>query len=101
MEDPATHSERRGREVAVPPLKGSPAVMKLREQSFQVSVPKLFNCLTPSIRKISKVSVDENKEKLDQYLSSVPNEPNVDGLTPSSCDHYSAAPSNSIIGQSR
>ena len=96
-----THGERRDTEVAFPPLKGSPAVRKLREQSFQVSGPKLFNCLTPSIRKISKVSVDEFKEKLDQYLSSVPDEPNVDDLTPAACDLYSAAPSNSIIDKSR
>ena len=96
-----SHSERRGRLVIVPPLKGSPSIRKLREQSFQVNGPKLFNCLPPSIRNISKVTIDEFKEQLDQFLANVPDEPNVDGLTPAACDLFSAAPSNSIRDQSR
>ena len=96
-----SHSERRGRQVAIPPLKGSPSIRKLREQSFQVNGPKLFNCLPPSIRDITKVTVDTFKEKLDKFLSNIPDEPNVEGLTPVTCDLYSAAPSNSIFDQAR
>ena len=96
-----SHSERRGRQVVIPPLKGSPSIRKLREQSFQINGPKLFNCLPPSIRNISKVTVDTFKEKLDKFLSNIPDEPNVEGLTPATCDLYSAAPSNSIIDQAR
>ena len=95
------HSDRRGREAVVPPLKGSPSIRKLREQSFQVNGPRLFNCLPPSIGNISKVSVDEFKEKLDNFLAKVPDEPNVDGLTPTACNLFTAAPSNSIIDQAR
>ena len=41
------------------------------------------------------------KEKLDKFLSNIPDETNVEGLTPATCDLYSAAPSNSIIDQNR
>ena len=94
-------SERRGRCVNVPTLKGSKRIQNLREQSFQVHGPKLFNCLPHTIRNITRVSVEDFKEKLDQYLSTIPDEPNVDGLTPGTCDLYTAKPSNSIIDQSR
>ena len=97
----ATESERRGRLVSIPTLKGSPAIRKLREQSFQVNGPKLFNCLPPAIRNMTKVTVEEFKERLDMFLTKIPDEPKVEGLTPSACDLYSAAPSNSLIDQSR
>ena len=73
----------------------------LREQSFQVSSPELFICLPPSIRNIKGVTVDKFNEKIDQFLAKLPDEPNVDGVTPSACDLFSAAPSNSVIDQSR
>ena len=94
-------SERRGRLFNIPSLKGPRCVQRLKEQSFQVHGPKLFNCLPQTLRNITKVSVEEFKEKLDEYLSSIPDEPNVDGLTPGACDIFTAKPSNSIIDQSR
>ena len=97
----STTSERRGRQVTVPALKGSASIKSLREQSFQVNGPKLFNCLPLSIRNLKGITVDEFKLKLDQFLAKIPDEPNVDGLTPSACDLFSAAPSNSVIDQSR
>jgi hypothetical protein len=96
-----TSNERRGREALIPPLKGKAHIKRLREQSFQVSGPKLFNSLPPSLRKISKVPVDDFKYHLDKYLESVPDEPRTDGLVPTACDQFSAAPSNSIIDQAR
>ena len=97
----ASRSDRRGREAQIPQLKGPLAIRSIREQSFQVNGPKLFNCLPPSIRNLSGISVDEFKLKLDQFLSKIPHEPNVEGLTPSACDLFSADPSNLIIDQSR
>ena len=94
-------SKRRGRLFIIPSLKGPRCVKRLKEQSFQVHGPKLFNCLPQTLRNITKVSVEEFKEKLDEYLSSIPDEPNVDGLTPGACDIFTAKPSNSIIDQSR
>ena len=87
--------------MTVPALKGSASMKSLREQSFQVNGPKLFNCLPLSIRNLNGITVDEFKLKLDQFLAKIPDEPNVDGLTPSACDLFSAAPSNSVIDQSR
>ena len=94
-------NDRRGREVQVPALRGKPSVRKLREQSFQYNGPKLFNSLPKYLRNISKVKVEEFKEKLDKYLQQIPDEPNVESLTPSACDMFTAAPSNSIVDQSR
>jgi hypothetical protein len=48
-----------------------------------------------------KVYVDEFKEKLDNFLGNVHDEPNVDGLTPTACNLFTATPSNSIIDQAR
>ena len=94
-------NDRRGREVKVPALTGHPSIRKLREQSFQYNGPKLFNSLPKHLRSISKVSVEEFKEKLYKYLQQIPDEPNVEGLTPSACDMFTASPSNSIVDQAR
>ena len=96
-----TNTDRRGREVRIPPLKGNQSVRTLREQSFQVNGPKLFNSVPIKIRNITKVPVDKFKEQLDKFLELIPDEPNVDGLTPSTCNQYTAAPSNSIMDQAR
>ena len=96
-----TTNERRGREALIPNLKGKASIKRLREQSFQVKGPKLFNTLPPSLRKITRVSVDEFKHHLDKYLEGIPDEPIMEGLVPAACDQFSAAPSNSIVDQAR
>ena len=94
-------SGRRGRELQVPQLRGKPGIQSLRSQSFQVHGPQLFNSLPKSIRDVTKVSVDDFKEKLDNFLQKIPDEPNVEGLTPGACNLWTAAPSNSIVDQAR
>ena len=47
-------SERRGREIKIPQLKGKQAVRTMREQSFQVNGPRLFNCIPKRIRNMTK-----------------------------------------------
>ena len=91
-----TCNERRGRECTIPTSRGSQAIQRLRNQSFQVSGPRLFNCLPKNIRNIKKVSVDEFKEKLDNYLSCLPDQPKIGNLVPSICDQMTARPSNSL-----
>ena len=78
-------------------------IQTLRENSFQVHAPKLFNSLPKQVRNKSKCSVDDFKAVLDDFLASVPDEPNVSGTeyTPGACDLYSARPSNSVIDQIR
>ena len=48
--------------------------------SFCVRGPKLFNTLPESIRKITGVTTDTFKNKLDKWLSLIPDMPIVDGL---------------------
>ena len=96
--------DRLGRMCALPKLnKTSMKISSLRENSFQVHGPKLFNCLPAKLRNIEKCTVDEFKPQLDLILAQVPDEPKVTGseYTPTACDLYTGNPSNSIIDQIR
>ena len=73
----------------------------LREQSFQVHGPQLFNSLPKQIRNLTKITIDEFKEKIDKFLEDVPDQPHVEGLIPVGCNMFTAAPSNSILDQAR
>ena len=95
---------RLGRLVTVPPMKRCASkIQTLRENSFQVMGPHLFNILPSKIRNMTKCSVDEFKFSLDQYLTKIPDEPNVPGVeyTPTACSQVSGKPSNSLIDQVR
>ena len=101
---PADSSERIGRMCSIPAVsKKAPArIQTLRENSFQVHAPKLFNSLPKSLRNKTKCSIDEFKADLDNILEAVPDEPKVSGnYTPGACDVFSAQASNSIIDQIR
>ena len=76
-------------------------IRTLREGSFQVHGPKLFNCMPAKIRNIKKCSVAEFKAKLDVVLSRVPDEPKVSGYIPSACDQFREKPTNAIVDQNR
>jgi hypothetical protein len=93
---------RLGRMCDVPPLnkRASQAVQTMREQTFQVNGPKLFNSLPAKIRNMSKCSIDDFKMALDKHLEKIPDEPNVSGLTPGGCTAEARA-SNSLLDQSR
>ena len=90
--------EQRGRMVKIPKLnnKASRAVQTLREGSFQVAGPSLFNKIPRKIRDMKKCSVDDFKEKLDQFLETIPDEPRCPGLTPSVVTP-GGAPTNSLL----
>ena len=61
---------RSGRKCLIPSLntKSKQSVQTLKEQTFQVNGPQLFNTLPSSVRNTTKCSVDEFKMKLDKYL---------------------------------
>ena len=61
-------SERRGREVIIPPSKGSGKFHTLREGSFQVHGPRLFNSLPKKIRNLTRISLEEFKMKLNSMI---------------------------------
>ena len=91
-----------GRLCKLPPLKHCSArVQTLRENSFQVQGPKLFNSLPSKLRNLSKCSIDEFKFELDQFLQKIPDEPNIPGIqyTPRACCQVSGKPSNKLVDQ--
>ena len=97
-----TENIRLGRLCKIPLLtKGSAKVKSLRENSFQVQGPTLFNILPPKIRNMTKCSVDEFKFALDNFLTKIPDEPYVSGVgyTPSACNQITGKASNALVDQ--
>ena len=88
----APDNERIGRLCKIPNLKHAERLK--REQSFQVSGPRVFNCLPKKLRNVSDCTLEEFKEQLDDYLSGVPDEPKIGGLMPLNYEQ-----SNSLIFQ--
>merc|ERR1712026_155320 len=82
----ATTNARRGRECKLPQLCGPQFVRKLRDQSLQVRGPRLFNSLPSLIRNLTKVNTEEFKSKLDEFLSTLPDNPKIGDLVKSVCD---------------
>ena len=85
---------RRGRVCIVPAVnsQASHAVKSLRFNSFAILAPRLFNVLPSNIRNTTDCPVDTFKRKLDKFLRSVPDEPQVAGYTA-----MRRADSNSIL----
>ena len=98
LEENMTRTDQRGRMVKIPKLntKAPKGVQTLRESSFQVSGPALFNKIPRKIRDMKRCSIEDFKEKLDQFLSTVPDEPRCPGLTPSAVTP-GGAPTNSLL----
>ena len=98
-----TTSDRTGRKCTIPPVKSKTrqSLKSLRYQSFQVHGPQLFNSLPKFVRNTTKCGVEEFKEKLDQYLSNIPDQPKIGTLIPPTCEQFSLSPSNSIVDQVR
>ena len=93
---------RLGRMCIVPAINrhAQKAVQTMREQTFQVNGPRLFNSLPAKVRNISNCSIDDFKMALDKYLETVPDEPNMTGLTPGGCTAEAGA-SNSLLDQAK
>ena len=87
-------SERLGRSCHIPPIaRSAPSHIKnIRETSFSVMGPRIFNCLPHHIRDLRGCSTNEFKSKLDTFLRSVPDEPLIQGYT-----QYRRCDSNSLI----
>ena len=88
----APEDERKGRVCLIPPLK--PKERTKREESFQVSGPRLFNCMPKHLRNMKNCQLEEFKEKLDEFLNQVPDEPKIGGLMPMNFQQ-----SNSLLHQ--
>ena len=93
---------RSGRKCEIPPInrKARKSVQTLREQTFQVNGPQLYNILPANVRNMTRCSIDDFKMKLDKFLEGIPDEPSVRGLTPGACTAEARA-SNSLLDQVR
>ena len=66
----------RGRSVYVEGHKSNIASVKtLRADSFLLRGPRLFNCLPPNLKNITKVTVETFKKNLDILLSKIEDTP--------------------------
>ena len=85
---------RRGRQMNLAPLchQAPSAVKKARESSLQVKGAKLFNLLPRELRDTSTGTPESFKSKLDEWLSTIPDQPTVPG-------RQRAAATNSLLDQ--
>ena len=90
--------KRRGRECIVPRVnrKASQRIQALIYASLPVRGQQLFNILPARIRNTTGCSVDCFKRKLDGYLNTVPDEPQIPGYTA-----QRRAETNSLIDMAR
>merc|ERR1712030_206348 len=81
------YHERLGRLCELPQIKvnSKKTVQTLRENSFQINGPKLFNCLPKHIRNKRGCSIEEFKIELDNFLETVPDQAKSDGYIPPAC----------------
>ena len=89
-----TYSARRGRVMQVSPLHHNvPAsVRKARDSSLQVKGAQLFNIIPRALRDTSVGTTEQFKFQLDQWLSTIPDQPTIPGAA-------RAASSNSLLDQ--
>jgi len=93
---------RHGRLCVVPPIKQcTNRVKTLRENSFQIQGPILFNSFLAHIRNKQKFSSDEFKDVLDKFLELLLDEPNINGTqyTPKASCQITGKPSNKLVNQ--
>jgi len=76
-------NKRRGRFCKVPLVSNgaSEKIKNLRYSGFSIKATKLFNCMPPSIRNMELCSVEQFKRALDNFLSRVPDQPQISGYT--------------------
>ena len=89
---------RRGRNCKVPliNLRGTKHFQTVRNASFGVRGPRLFNILPAYIRNKTGCTVDTFKYLLDKYLATVPDEPQLRGYT-----SMRRAESNSLVNMAQ
>ena len=99
----SSQRERTGRlcEIEKVNNRASERIQSLKEKSFKINGPMLFNSLPKNLRNKSKCSVDDFKFQLDAFLRKVPDQPKTPSLEPEAMNQYTAKPSNSLIDQAR
>ena len=83
--------------IIAAPKGPSMRIRSLRQSSFQVTGPTIFNSLPPEVRNTTQCSIDRFKASLDAFLETIPDLPQVcNGPSPPPMDQLTASPSNSI-----
>ena len=82
--------------IPTSPASASVRVKNLRNSSFQVSGPKIFNSLPESLRSMTGCSADTFKKHLDTYLSSLPDNPSIGSIH----QHHATQSQDNILTQS-
>ena len=92
-------SPRNGRTCIIPrsAKEASTRVKTLRNSSFQIKGPLLFNCVPLEIRNLSNCSINVFKNRLDCLLNTIPDTPLTQKYFPVPMNRITARPSNSII----
>ena len=87
-------NDRRGRFVNIPDYKNlrNSKVQRLRDSSFRIRGPGLFNKMPAHIRNMTNCSTEAFKNSLDRFLSTVPDRPLVPGYAA-----FSQYRSNSLL----
>ena len=92
-----TQETRLGRRCAATEGRGKEARASF-DQTFQFHRPRLYNALPRDLRNLTGCGTDFFKEKLDQYLAGIADEPAFPGFIPTGITE-NGAPSNSLIYQ--
>ena len=79
------------------PYSSSRRTKSLREASFQVRGPLLFNSMPLKIRTMSGCSLNSFKNALDSFLKIIPDTPISQTYFPTPSDRLSGTPSNSLL----
>ena len=74
---------RRGRLCNIPKINtgASCAIQSIRENSFNIKGPRLFNITPPDVRNLTVCTVDTFKCHLDQFLTTIQDHPRLHGYT--------------------
>ena len=99
----SSKESRLGQMCEIPKIskKATHRVKTLREQSFQVHGPRLFNSLPKDIRNITGCKISVFKDKLDNFLTQIPDQPMIGNLVPTPINQDTGRHSNSLIEQIR
>ena len=90
-------NERKGRLCQIPSHKSKVESIKtIRDNSFQVSGPTLFNLLPRDLRGLTNCGPVEFKTRLDEFLCLIPDQPKCAQMTPVAMKPHA---SNSLIYQ--
>ena len=76
-------NSRRGRLCKVPSISPTApvSIKNIRFSTLPLKGPRLFNALPQNLRNLTRCKTDQFKHELDKYISKIPDEPLIPGLT--------------------